>query len=323
MDDSTPKAVEPAEDSAGDTDQTEEQLWAELDAEDKGEPDAEPEGQDPEGEAEGEAWGKDPDSDDEAEAEGTSEDDEGEGGSASAPDGTDPEALRAQNERLQQSFKSEQGRARALQRKIRRLEAEIDSAEKSPQSDQDEATLADRKKKLEEVQSEYGDVVGPVLDQINSLEKRFDSLTAKEQQALEERRSEYNELVMAEQSVFESEHPDGFEVIEKNSDTFTSWIEDQPKYLRDLFSENQQVIVNGAGAALLVGKFKEALLSADGGSAPANQQTQRLQNRRQQQLAGARSERTPNRQAASSRPSKDSDDPEAHWDYFERMEKRR
>ena len=89
-----------------------------------------------------------------------------------------------------------------------------------------------------------------------------------------------------------------------------------------IYAANKDEIVDGNAAALLVGKFKQALSDAEGTQAPANPEKEKLQAKRQRQLAGARSIRSTGRQEATSVPAADSDDLQAHWDHFARKDKR-
>ncbi len=316
-------AAEPAEDSAGEADKTDEQVWDEIETQEKAtEPeDDHDEGIEPESvEATGEDE-PDPEPSDEDQIASTDQGDDTASEDA-VPAGMDPEDLKAQNERLQQSFRSDQGRARALQRKTDILQRQIIAAEKRPQrSDTDKTSLRERREKLAASQEEYGDVINPVLAEVDDIRADLKRRDERDAEALQQQREELKSIVTAEEAVFEDEHPDGFETIINNREVFDDWVDDQPRALRDIYASNRQVIVDGTAASYLVGLFKQALFDAEGTPAPANPETEKLQNRRQRQLAGARTIRTPSRQQASSRPAADSEDAQAHWDYFARQDR--
>ncbi len=319
--------AEHADESAREADnKTDEQVWDEIETQEKA---AEPEDDHDEGiepeqvEATGEE-GLDPEPSDEDQIAST---DDGDGAEVEAnPDGMEPEAVEAQNKRLLQSFKSDQGRRKALQRKTEILERQIIAAEKRPQlSDRDETSLKDRREKLAVAREEYGEVINPVLDEVDDLradQKRRDERSdERDNQAVQQDRDEFRSIVTAATEVFEDEHPDGLDVIIDNREVFDEWVDDQRRELRDIYAKNRKFIVDGTDASYLVGMFKQALLDVEGTPAPANPETEKLQHRRQRQLAGARSIRTPSRQQASSRPAADSEDAQAHWDYFERQDR--
>jgi len=325
MTDATNQAAERAGKPARDAETTDEQIWADMERDDKGaEPDDDrDEGTEPKPKAAAEPE-PDPEPSADADPEPSKDDDGGDAGDGETPDGTGPEALQAQVERLQHSLDSERGRTAKNRREIDSLRSKIDDAQQNAaqRGDQDDGDLKAQREKLDAAREEYGDVIGPLADVITNLEARVDQLSAQETRDLDRQRERYTVLVQAEQVVFEKEHPDGFETIKKHREVFNGWIDDQPRAIRDAYADNKQAIVDGSQAALLVGLFKQALSDADGGQAPANAETEKLQHKRQLQLAGARSIRSPNRQQASSRPHAESDDDQGHWDYFKRKDAR-
>lgn len=170
------------------------------------------------------------------------------------------------------------------------------------------------------------------------MQSRLDDLSAKEKKDLDAKMQRFNTLTDEQEGIFTEEHPDGFDTIKENFDTFSSWIEDQPKRLRDIYAENSQFISDGTAAAFLVGKFKEALSQEPGSGAGDDEQgqpgsesapeskengTARMSGRRRRQMDGARhSSGGPNRMTSAA-PAKDSDDAQAHWDHFERMDRQK
>jgi chromosome segregation ATPase len=286
-------------DLAGDEDMTAEQLWDEIDSEDEGTP------EDDLDDAASDGFEDDDSSED--------QDDHPEGNDAETPD---LQALQEQNERLTQQLDSEKGRARGQQKRADRLQEKLDKLSKSRTQTAEERQ--ERERKLADATEQYGDVVGPLADEIKDLSGRLDTLSELEQQDLEEAQTELDELVREEHERFMAEHPDGLAAIQRNQDAFREWIQDQPKMIRDAFETNRSKLIDGTAAALVVSRFKAALLEADGGSEPRTEN--RLQNRRQRQLAGARDSRTGGRQSASSEPLTGAGTPEDDWNYFERLD---
>jgi hypothetical protein len=307
--------------ATGDAAQSDEQLWNDFEADQTEDHAQDDEQEDPPAadDDEDDGWNMDGDED---EPDGSSEDNEDDGEDSTNRD--DPEHLRAQVERLQHALNSEKGRTAASRREIDTLKAQIAEAEKSAsRSQRDENLLKERREQLNRAREEYGDVVGPLADTIADLEARMDDLSAREQRELSAMREQHNTLLAAEEGKFIEEHPDGFDTIIANREAFDAWIEDQPKRLRDIYAENAAAIVDGTGASYLVGLFKQALHDAGGGHAPASDNSSsRLQSRRQRQLDGARAARG-GTQRSSSTPSRDSGDAEAHWDYFERLDRQK
>lgn len=304
-------------DSESDRDPAErsdEQLWKELETEETGKkPPADEDGED------GDLPG-DPDPDPDPKPSDDARDGDVDTGNT---DGKDPEALQAQIDRLQRSLDSYKGRASQNQREVNRLKAELAAAadEQAQRNKNDDELLKEERKKVKASREEYPEVVGALVDTVERLEGRLDDLSAREKRQLEQAQARLTERLDEQWGVFTDEHPDGLDVISKNRETFDRWLQDQPKLLRDIYAANEQDVVDGTQAAFLVSQFKAVLLDADSpGSAP---DTDRLQTRRQRQLAGARSTRTPGRQQASSAPPEDAADASAHWDYWDRKDRQR
>ena len=257
---------------------------------------------------------------------GPSEDDNdgGDDPDQKTPAGTDPDALTAQIARLQHKVDSQKGRTVWSRREIESLTARITSAEEAKRDAGDTTQDTARRESLAAAQEEYGDVITPLVETITELEGRLDKLSETDAAELTAAKERQQALLAEERGVFETEHPDGFKTIIENRKAFNAWIDDQPRALRDTYAHNAQQIVDGQASAILVGRFKQALLEADGGPAPDPEQRDNdpLQTRRAQQLAGARTTQTRGRQSASSRPNKDSTDDEAHWNWARNLEAR-
>lgn len=303
-------------DAAADAEQTDEQLWDELD---KLDPDFagrddEDDAPHPETDEDG-----DPDEDDQ----GTSDD----GERADAPENDDtkdnPEDLREQVERLKHALNSEKGRTAASRREIERLTQQLQqpSVSSADGEGDDPSKRQELEQHLENVREEYGDVVGPLVDKIKELDSREGRWTAFEERQRQDAQSRLDAIVEQEVGKFEEEHPDGWDTLRQHGAAFREWIDDQPKQLRDIWTENREQIVDGIGTAYLVSQFKQALQDAQGDAPePQPSQENRLQDRRQRQLDGARSSRSNKRMGALRRGPPDTDDPEAIWDYFEKMD---
>lgn len=239
-----------------------------------------------------------------------------------APTKRKDETLAEQIARQDNHIKRQNGRLSAQAREIAKLRSQVASAKPksqgSPSENGDDPSQR-RKEKLSSVKEEFPEIAGPMAEELESLQAELAELRSATSQRAEDERKQaetrLSEIYQEQESVFLSEHDDGFAVIEKNADTFKGWIQDQPKYLRDLLQENAENIVNGIGAALLVSKFKEALASANGGqesNAGGGNSNSRQTNRRQRQLEGARST-SGRRTGATQARLPDDADPESLW----------
>lgn len=303
----TDTMIEPADDTADAIETSDEQLWQTIRDEDGNDDPAD----DQIDTAEGDTVEDEPDPSDDID--GTND------------DGTvvteEPEALKAQIERLQHSLDSEKGRTQASRKEIERLKNEVSAAQKSAQrTPEDEARLKASKERLDAAKEEYGDVIGPLVDTVEDLNKRFDSLSQLEQRDLAAKTDRLTALKREQEEVFEKEHPDGYTLIQREQAAFASWVDDQPADLRQIYARNKAEIVDGSEAAYLVGLFKQSLQDAP--SDPAQQNNNRLNTRRARQLDGARAQRS-NGQRVTAVPPKDSDNEAGHWDYFARKDRER
>lgn len=330
---------------AADVGQTDEQLWDKLDDEapetsdeetgstwrqakgdDESEASEAPAEEAPEDGDAAEDWADE----DEDDPDSSSDDEEDDAGTGDAPTPQTIEELRAQNERLEHALKSEKGRTAAGQRKLADLQRQISAAEaKGTRSKDEEARLSERRKKLEDAQDEYGDVIGPLVETVTELEARIGELTAREANDLSAKRQELADTIEAERSALADEHPDWLETVVKHRKTFDDWADDQPRRIRDIVEANRAEIFDGKATAYVVGLFKQYLLEADGldpetaGGSDPDPSTNRLQARRERQLSGARSVRASARQqGGAGRPAKDDPDADRHWNYFEEQERR-
>lgn len=300
-------SVSPAD--SADEAMTDEDLWNEIESEDTGhDPDAVPE----------DRGDTDPEEDAAPEDDGATKTEETTPKRDTAEMSVDD--LRAQTERLMQQLNSEQGRATGQQRRADKLQKELEELR---------ATLAakgsgddsERRERLQRTAEEYGDVVNPVLEEVNALRDRVDQLTNSERRRLTDLEGQMTDLVRGETARFHEEHPDGFDVLKQNGGLFKEWVQDQPRAVRDAFNANYKQIVDGTSAAYVVGLFKQHLAEARDGGASTSSAT-RSSAKRSRQMAGAQTMRSPTRQTTTPAPPSDLDDPQAHWDYYERMERK-
>ena len=134
---------------------------------------------------------------------------------------------------------------------------------------------------LNRLREDYPEVAGPLLDVIGDLKAQIGQLQApvgvlQQQQQVA--------ALTAQEQLLASQHPDWLQAA--SDDRFRGWLETQPTSIKEAFARNESAIVDGADAALVIGKFKSDL----GFAAPAQQQapTNPVQDRRQRQIAAGR-----------------------------------
>lgn len=291
---------------------TEDELWDDFDADEAEAADASADEAD---EDAGDDFGDTtneapPDDDDAADDQATGKD-----GEATKP--LTFEQLQEQAQKLEQQLRSEKGRAAGQQRRADRMAQEVADLRKkleaAPAAQASRKQLAD---KIAEAEKEYGDVIGPLAEAVRDMQSRMDTLTEGEKRRLRDAEGQLNEALEAEWQIVLDTHPDGFEVIAQNQEAFRAWIEDQPKMYRELAKQNLQDVYNGAGAALLVSRFKMALAEAEGrGPNPNTPQN----SRRQRQLQGGRTVRGSGRQSLTSSEPPDHASEEAYWKWFDKQ----
>jgi hypothetical protein len=223
-----------------------------------------------------------------------------------------PPEVRAEYEKLQTQFRRETQRTSALQRKINELTtapAPQSAAPATQSGEGQEVSDAD----LAKLEEEYPEIAKPLLRKIAQLEGAAKSLT----QAEYDRQQAY---LAQQESALAAEVPDWQDLLARNGEAFLTWIEDQPKALRDAAQANATMIVDAQAAAQVMGRFRD-FLAGGPQSRPDQGSTQPARpDRRQRQLAAAATPRSrPQTGLATGIPA--DGDPEALWEAFDRMER--
>lgn len=217
------------------------------------------------------------------------------------------ETLREQNARLEQIARSAQGRVTASQRQIAALKAELAKATSAAGARPDVTP-----KSLKDAREAYGDIVGPVADHIEVLQRQVGALTGLEKARMADTEAQLNDMLDAEMTAFAAEHPDGLDLLSKDHAAFVAWVEDQPKAVREAYRANERDITDGKAAAWVVGLYKQHRATSD---APAITPQTPLTQKRAAQLDGARAPVGARIRAAAT-PGPESDDPSALFDYW-------
>lgn len=132
-------------------------------------------------------------------------------------------------ERVAASDRSQRGRVSALTRKLQARESatpvvEVEAADEA--DDQKPDALA-------ALREEYGDVVGPVIDEIEALRKKVSGMEAS---ATREKEEQDTELLAAQYAQLEEEHPDWQAVAQ--SPEFQEWFTNQPANIQAVVNSN-------------------------------------------------------------------------------------
>lgn len=242
----------------------------------------------------------------------------------------DIEALQDHNARLEQKYKSAEGRAVGQQRRADGLAKELADLKKQISARNEKAgddAGKDRSAAIASLREEYGDIANPLLDELASLRSQIGDPSEKDSRRVADIEGQLDQIEAEQLAILEEEHPDGLQLIKDNAEAFREWIEDQPKRYRDIYARNGENFIDGTGAALVVGRFKQAIRDAeDPGSdttAPTEGQSETRTSestRRQRQLEGARSTSSRSRQAALQEPLTGNGSREDDWKYFEMLD---
>lgn len=194
-------------------------------------------------------------------------------------------------------YRSSQGRVSALDRELARLresqpgrqqqQGQGRSEEAGQDADTDKGAPSEKESRLAALREEYPDVAEPILDEIAELRTEL-AKVSKTTGAFEQERNQAE--LTRQESYLTTQHPDWQEAAQ--DDRFAGWLDQQPTSLKQAFQRNFHGIVDGADAALVIGKFKadvgfNAPGSGEHKDTPGQQSDQQTQ-RRAKQLQGGR-----------------------------------
>ena len=191
-------------------------------------------------------------------------------------------------------FKAIQGRQSAADRENARLRKELErlratvggqtSSNADEGDDEGEGRDSPVSDSLRQLQEDYPEVAGPLLNEIEALKAKLTQLSAPvETLAQQQQRA----AIEAQENLLTQQHPDWPTVA--RDDRFFGWLEGQPQAIKDAMQRNFNAIVDGQEAALVIGKFKADLGIAAKPSAPDVKPTSlTAHERRQRQLQSGR-----------------------------------
>ena len=220
------------------------------------------------------------------------------------------EDLKAENARKDQRIRSDQGRLAARQRKINELRAQA-APEKSPAAI-DTAPIAS-------LEADYPEIAQPLKTTTQAIKTAVDALEADREGRRKAAATELKSIIDDETDRLDEAIPGWMDFIKANGPSYRSWIEDQPKRIREINERNAQEITDADGAIEVITAFKQFL------EPPAQQpqtSTSPPNDRRQRQLAAMSSPSTAPRGAVVSGIPEEGD-PQAIWNMFAEQERRR
>lgn len=164
---------------------------------------------------------------------------------------------------------------------------------------------------------EYPEIASPLLKVIGTLESKLNGIERHVQTDV--RRQEV--AAVAEQEVLLREtHPDYLDVVSKNVDKYVSWLETQPRHIREAAQRNARDIVDASEAADVVSRFK-ASLGEQGEARTVTKEATPPSGKRQRQLISAIAPQS--RGPATTAEIPEDGDPDALWDAMDREEARK
>jgi hypothetical protein len=198
---------------------------------------------------------------------------------------------------LEHRLKSDGGRISALQRKIDELSRAASTAaqpaapaageQKAPNAAQAAAATSDvfGSDQWKQIEEDYPEIAAPLRAAFASLKDEIEPIK-QQSRAVEEDRQ--RAALIAEQDRLTQEIPDWNQTLADNGVVFATWLDVQPRHLREAFERNREAITDAAEAADVVRRFKEHLGTAQPQQpAPAgtSQHTGASNERRTRQLA--------------------------------------
>lgn len=185
------------------------------------------------------------------------------------------EEAKAAREAAESNWNRHRNQINGQAKKIAELETklrELGTSDATKETTAKASDAADAIARLKEDYPEIGEALAPIIAQFDDLRQELGAVKSTASNVVVEREADVMRAI-------EQEHP-GFEgLIESKAEAFWSWVEDQPKKLRDIAHANTEAYVDAAGVSELLTAFKAHL------NPP--QQTTNRSDKRTRQLAGA------------------------------------
>jgi hypothetical protein len=169
---------------------------------------------------------------------------------------------------LEHAHKSEIGRTKTLRRQLSDVTVQLDKAAKtSPPNSGDLEDKGDpddnddKPDSWDALKNEYPEVAGPVNDRLSKIEdaqaKRDRETDLEEADAKEA----HTALVIEQQDLLTEKHEDWLEVA--TTPEFATWLDDQPRSIRDVAQRNNSEIVDATAAGDVISRYKASRSDQD------------------------------------------------------------
>lgn len=183
-------------------------------------------------------------------------------------------------------YRSANGRVAALQRQLEQRTAPQAVPQQQPAGqDQNGQQPSEQEARLRALAEDYPDLAGPILGELSELRKQLASVSTA---AVSFEQQQTQAFVTQQEQVLTQQHPDWQQVA--SDERFRGWLDTQPRAVREAFARNEQHIIDGQDAALVIGSFKQAvgIGAAPANPAPSPAPVPALPDRRQRQIANGR-----------------------------------
>lgn len=226
-----------------------------------------------------------------------------------------PEHLRSawqkqENElrRIKHAYNSDDGRIRAYQAQVARLQEELAKRPESPaqspagsnQSDgHDTQKRAASKAAIlkgddwEAMREEYPDLAGVIESAFNQFGEQLEGVRGQVSTVMSDRQTAYAQQMSQE---LERRIPGAYDLVMGNSEQLRSWLGEQPRPIREAFQRNAQTITDVDEAAFVLSHFRDYIQSqqqtqnasaSQNGSTHGSEAPASMSTRRQRQIRAA------------------------------------
>ena len=233
-------------------------------------------------------------------------------------------------ERMEHAHKSEVGRTKTLRRQLSDVTVQLDRAAKNtpPKKDdvEDDGDPADDKAEpsaWDALATEYPEVAGPVNERLSKIEDAQAKKDREDELEAADAKEAHTQTVIEQTDLLAEKHKDWLEVA--TTPEFATWLDDQPRSIRDVAAVNAKEIVDATGAGDVITRYKASRSDqgddSDGPDESQDTTDTSLAARRKRQLESGRSSRPKGPGTIVSGIPEDGSDEEI-WAGFDKMDAR-
>lgn len=189
-----------------------------------------------------------------------------------------PEPLRAAFQATRQQFETAEQNHRRVAGTVSALQRQINELKSQPATTAQAAATVDvlDSPELKQAQEEYPEVVGPLVKTLKALQEQNATLakTVTERFTSADQR-EAESYYIAQENALTERVPDWKEQASKPE--FTTWLNQQPQYVRDGIQRNGTKIVDATEAADIIERFKSSIGAPTASQKPSAKRQQQLE----------------------------------------------